>query len=53
MTLEHLAEQKLKYQQKQEYFKNIGFDILADDFKDVVALIEDMVNYINNTSEMS
>ena len=52
MTLEYLEEQKLKYQQRQAYFKSIGFDILANDFKDVVTLIEDMVNHINNTHEI-
>ena len=50
MTLEYLEEQKFKYQQKQEYFNNIGFDRLAEDFKDVVTLIEDMINHLNATN---
>ncbi len=46
MTLEYLNEQKEKYQQKQNYFKNIGFDILAADFQSVVELIGEMEKYI-------
>lgn len=47
MTLEYLNEQKEKYQQKQTYFKNIGFDALATDFQGIVDLIGEMENYIN------
>lgn len=46
MTLEYLAEQKSKYQDKTIYFKNIGFDNLAADFKNIVELIGEMENYI-------
>lgn len=46
MTLEYLNERKIKYQQKIEYFQNIGFDNLAADFQDVVNLIDEMENYI-------
>ena len=46
MTLEYLAEQKEKYQQKQSYFKNIGFDVLTTDFQGVVDIIVEMENYI-------
>lgn len=46
MTLEFLNEQKTKYQQKIEYFKNIGFDHLVADFQGVVDLIGEMENYI-------
>lgn len=46
MTLEYLKEQKEKYQQKQTYFKNIGFDTLAADFQGVVNLIGDIENYM-------
>ena len=46
MMLEILNEQKTKYQQKSEYFKNIGFDVLATDFQGVVDLIGEMENYI-------
>ena len=44
--LEHLNEQKMKCQQKSEYFKNIGFDNLATDFQEVVDLIGEIENYI-------
>ena len=47
MTLEYLKEQKEKYQQKQTYFKNVGFDTLAEDFQGIVGLIAEMENYIN------
>jgi hypothetical protein len=46
MQLEYLSEQKLKYQQKSEYFQNLGFDTLAADFQCVVDLIGEMENYI-------
>ena len=46
MTLEYLNEQKIKYQQKSEYFKNLRFDVLATDFQGVVDLIGEMENYI-------
>ena len=46
MTLEHLNEQKLKYKQKHDYFKNLEFDTLATDFQGVVDLIGEMENYI-------
>jgi hypothetical protein len=46
MTLEYLNEQKEKYQQKADYFKNLCFDILTADFQGVVDLIGEMENYI-------
>ena len=46
MTLEYLNEQQTKYQQKQIYFKNLGFDILAAEFQNVADLITGMENYI-------
>lgn len=46
MTIESLNEQKTKYQQKSEYFKNIGFDTLSADFQGMVDLIGEMENYI-------
>lgn len=46
MTLEYLSEQKTKYQQKTEYFKNLDFEHLAADFQNVVDLIGEMENYI-------
>ena len=51
MTLEYLAEQKVKYQEKADYFKKIGFDNLATDFQGVVDLIGEMEEYMKeNTS---
>lgn len=51
ITLEYLTEQKLKYQDKADYFKKIGFDNLATDFQGVVDLIGEMEEYIKeNTS---
>jgi hypothetical protein len=46
MTLEYLAEQKSKYQDKTTYFKNMSFDNLAADFQGVVDLISEIENYI-------
>lgn len=46
ITLEYLAEQKLKYQDKADYFKKIGFDNLAVDFQGAVDLISEMEDYI-------
>ena len=42
MTLEYLAEQKVKYQDRMNYFKKIGFDNLATEFQEVVDLIGQM-----------
>lgn len=46
MTLEYLAEQKIKYQDKADYFKSIGFDTLAAEFQGMVDLIGEMEVYI-------
>lgn len=46
MTLEYLDEQKLKYQSKADYFKNVGFDNLAAEFQGIVDLIGEMEDYI-------
>jgi hypothetical protein len=46
MTLEYLNEQKTKYQEKQTYFSNIGFEHLAEDFQGIVDIICEMENYI-------
>lgn len=51
MTLEHLNEQKTKYQQKSEYFKNIGFDTLTADFQGIVDLIGEMEKYIKEKED--
>ena len=42
MTLEYLSEQKEKYQQRQVYFKNIGFDTLAAEFQSIADLFGEM-----------
>ena len=47
MTIGYLNEQKIKYQKKTDYFKNIGFDNLAADFQGIADLIGEMENYIN------
>lgn len=46
MTLEYLNEQKMKYQQKYDYFKKLEFDNLATDFQGIINLIDEMENYI-------
>ena len=46
MTLECLAEQKTKYQDKADYFKGIEFDSLAAEFQDMVDLIGKMEEYM-------
>lgn len=46
MTLEHLSEKKAYYEDKHNYFKNLGFDALATEFQSVIDLICDMENYI-------
>ena len=46
MNLEYLTEQKEKFLQKVEYFKDIGFDVLTADFQCVVDLINKMEDYI-------
>ena len=51
MTLEYLAEQKAKYQDKADYFKSIEFDILATEFQDVADLIGKMEEYIREKEE--
>ena len=49
MTLEYLAEQKSKYQEKVEYFHNINFNRLANDFQGIVDLIAEMEEYLKET----
>jgi hypothetical protein len=46
MTLEYLTEQKEKYQNKANYFKNLEFDIISADFQEMVDLISKMEEYI-------
>lgn len=42
MTKEYLTEQKTKYQERHDYYKNLGFDVLASEFQGMVDLIEEM-----------
>ena len=49
MTLEYLAEQKVKYQNRADYYKNIGFDNLAAEFQGTVDLIGEMEEYMRGT----
>ena len=46
MTTERLTESKGAYEQKRDYFKNLGFDHLAADFQGIVDLIGEMEKYI-------
>ena len=46
MTLEYLAEQKAKYQDKADYFKKIEFDGMAAEFKAIADLISKMEEYV-------
>lgn len=52
ITSEYLAEQKSKYQNKQEYFKKIGFDNLGKEFEAVVSLIKEMESHITESSNI-
>ena len=46
ITKEYLAEQKTKYQDKADYFKKLGFDVLESDFQAVVQLIGEMEDHL-------
>lgn len=46
MTLEYLQEQKERYQKKADYFSAIDFSNLANDFQNMIGLINEMENYI-------
>jgi hypothetical protein len=46
MTLEYLNKQKELYKHKQNYFKNVEFNVLAEDFQRIVDLIGEMENYV-------
>ena len=45
MTKEYLTELKTKYQERHDYYKNLGFDVLASDFQGIVDLIEEMEKF--------
>lgn len=51
MTLEYLTEQKIKYQNKAEYFNNICFEHLASDFQSVVDLISEMEEFLKENED--
>lgn len=52
MTKEYLAEQKVKYQERRDYYKKLGFDVLASEFQGVVDLIEEMDKHMEeNTTQ--
>lgn len=46
ITLEHLQDQREKYEKKAKYFKNIDFEILSTDYQGVVDLIEQIEQFI-------
>lgn len=48
---EYLIEQKNKYQDRQDYFKKLGFDVLASDFHEVIDLIEKMEEFLKTIDE--
>lgn len=49
MNLNRLAELKINYQKKVEYYKNLSFDNLASDFQDVVNLIHEIEEFVKLT----
>ena len=51
MTKEYLTEQKTKYQERLDYFKKLGFDVLASEFQGMVDLIEEMEKHIEESTD--
>jgi hypothetical protein len=51
ITLEYLAEQKTKYQNKVDYFQKMTYDHLTEDFKGVVDLIGKMEDYMKENED--
>ena len=49
MNLKYLAELKINYQKKVEYYKNLSFDNLVSDFQDVVNLIHEIEEFVKST----
>ena len=43
MTLEQYQELFEKYTKKQSYFTNIGFDIIAADYKEMIDVISSAI----------
>lgn len=46
MILDSLTRRKAQYEEKYNYYRNIGFDALAADFEGILNLIEEMESYI-------
>lgn len=46
---EHLTELKAKYQERADYYKKLGFDVLASDFQEVANLIKEMEKHIKES----
>lgn len=51
MTLEYLAEQKAKYQNRADYFGRMDYDHLTADFKGMVELITKMEEYVKENED--
>lgn len=47
MIIDSLTRRKAQYEEKYNYYRNIGFDALASDFEGILDLISEMENYIN------
>lgn len=45
ITLEYIAEQRIKYQGLVEYYQNLGFERLASEFKN-------MIDFLNAAEEL-
>ena len=50
MTKEYLADQKTKYQERHDYYKKLGFDVLASDFQGVIDLINEMEKHMEEST---
>lgn len=50
MNLNRLAELKINYQKKVEYYKILSFDNLASDFQDVVNLIHEIEEFVKDAA---
>lgn len=53
MTKKYLTEQKAKYQERRDYYKNLGFDVLASEFQGIVDLIEAIEEMERNLNEQA
>lgn len=50
MTKEYLTERKTKYQERHDYYKNLGFDVLASEFQGMVDLIEEIEKHMEEST---